>query len=164
MVGNLLVDAVVIAAVSSSILVEVDLAVLVLVAIAGQLVFNVDGFLVGFGQVLAGHVDDPVALVALDGVPPKLSDVLRQAVVRFANANTLAGQLSAGAGLLVVDLQLNVAAITGLLGLQLGGQGAFNVVAALEFLIEGTFDGLLVRDNLAVAAVGAVLIHQLEVL
>ena len=164
MVGNLLVDAVVIAAVSSSILVEVDLAVLVLVAIAGQLVFNVDGFLVGFGQVLAGHVDDPVALVALDGVPPKLSDVLRQAVVRFANANTLAGQLSAGAGLLVVDLQLNVAAIAGLLGLQLGGQGAFNVVAALEFLIEGTFDGLLIRDNLAVTAVGAVLIHQLEVL
>ena len=117
MVGNLLVDAVVVAAVSSSILVEVDLAVLVLVTIAGQFILNVDGFLVGFGQVLAGHVDDPVALVALDGVPPELSDVLRQAVVRFANANALAGQFSAGAGLLVVDLQLNVAAIAGLLGL-----------------------------------------------
>ena len=84
--------------------------------------------------------------------------------MRFANANALAGQLSAGAGLLVVDLQLDVAAITGLLGLQLGGQGAFNVVAALEFLVEGTFDGLLIRNNLAVTAVGAVLIHQLEVL
>ena len=164
MVGNLLVDVVVVAAVGSSILIEVDLAVLVLVAIAGQLVFNVDGFLVGFGQVLAGHVDDPVALVALDGVPPELGDVLGQAILGFANADTLAGQLSAGAGLLVVDLQLDVAALAGLLGLQLGGQGAFNVVAALEFLVEGTFDGLLVRDNLAVTAFGAVLVHQLEVL
>ena len=164
MVGNLLVDVVVVAAVGSSILVEFDLAVLVLVAIAGQLVFNVDGFLVGFGQVLAGHVDDPVSLVALDGVPPELGDVLGQTVLGFANADTLAGQLSAGAGLLVVDLQLNVAALAGLLGLQLGGQGAFNVVAALEFLVEGTFDGLLVRDNLAVTAFSAVLVHQLEVL
>ena len=164
MVGNLLVDAVIIATVGSSILVEVDLAVLVLVAIAGQFVFNVDGFLVGFGQVLAGHIDDPVALVTLDGVPTELGDVLGQAVLGFANADTLAGQLSAGAGLLVVDFQLHVAALAGLLGLQLGGQGAFNVVTTLEFLVEGTFDGLLIRDNLAVTAFGAILVHQLEVL
>ena len=164
MVGNLLVDAVIIATVGSSILVEVDLAVLVLVAIAGQFVFNVDGFLVGFGQVLAGHIDDPVALVTLDGIPTELGDVLGQAVLGFANADTLAGQLSAGARLLVVDFQLHVTALAGLLGLQLGGQGAFNVVTTLEFLVEGTFDGLLIRDNLAVTAVGAILVHQLEVL